>query len=40
MAQQIAFQGAPGAYSEEAILRGFEEADPDPHPAFEDVFGA
>lgn len=40
MAQQIAFQGAPGAYSEEAILRGFDEADPDPHPAFEDVFAA
>ncbi|MFP4227579.1 MAG: prephenate dehydratase [Salinivenus sp.] len=40
MPRQIAFQGAPGAYSEEAIRRGFEEAVPRPYPGFEDVFAA
>jgi prephenate dehydratase len=40
MATQIAFQGAPGAYSEAAILRAFEAGVPRPCPAFEDVFGA
>ncbi|MFO8099668.1 MAG: prephenate dehydratase [Salinibacter sp.] len=40
MPRQIAFQGAPGAYSEEAIRRGFETAEPRPYPAFEDVFSA
>lgn len=37
---KIAFQGEPGAFSEAAALRFRPDAEPVPHPAFEDVFEA
>lgn len=37
---QVAFQGALGAYSEEAVHALFDEADPVPCETFEDVFEA
>jgi prephenate dehydratase len=40
MIHRVAFQGEPGAYSEEAVEQVFEEAETVPCAAFEDVFGA
>jgi prephenate dehydratase len=38
--ERIAFQGEPGAYSEEIIHRAFGTVEACPHPAFRDVFEA
>ena len=38
--ERIAFQGEPGAYSEEAIHRAFGAVEACPHPTFRDVFEA
>lgn len=40
MVQRIAFQGALGAYSHEAVLKARPQAQPVPCTAFEDVIGA
>jgi prephenate dehydratase len=40
MAQRVAFQGEPGAFSEEAVGHVFDDAVPEPCTAFEDVFEA
>lgn len=40
MGMRVAFQGEPGAFSEEAVDRVFDDADPEPCTAFEDVFEA
>jgi prephenate dehydratase len=40
MGLRVAFQGEPGAFSEEAVERVFDEADTEPCTAFEDVFEA
>lgn len=40
MAIRVAFQGEPGAFSEEAVGCVFDDADPVPCPTFEDVFEA
>lgn len=37
---RVAFQGEPGAFSEEAVHCVFEDAQPHPCPTFEDVFEA
>ena len=37
---RVAYQGEPGAFSETAVLALFPAADPVPHHAFRDVFGA
>jgi len=40
MSYRVAFQGEPGAYSEEAVRRVFDEPDLQPCATFEDVFEA
>ena len=40
MTQRVAFQGEPGAFSEEAVRCTFEDADLHPCATFEDVFEA
>lgn len=40
MGFHVAFQGEPGAFSEEAVQRVFEDAEPVPCTAFDDVFEA
>jgi prephenate dehydratase len=40
MALHVAFQGAPGAFSEEAVQCVFDTAEPHPCATFEDVFEA
>ena len=40
MAIHVAFQGEPGAYSEEAVQRLFADAAPQAHPTFDAVFEA
>lgn len=37
---KVAFQGEPGAYSEDAVLVCFEGAESEPYGSFEDVFKA
>ena len=40
MRHRVAFQGEPGAFSEEAVEQVFEEAEPVPCASFDDVFEA
>jgi len=40
MVPRVAFQGEPGAFSEEAVQCAFDEADSRPYATFEDVFEA
>lgn len=40
MGYRVAFQGEPGAYSEEAVEQVFEAPETVPHAGFEDVFAA
>lgn len=40
MGLRVAYQGEPGAFSEEAVEQVFDDAEPSPRATFEDVFDA